>query len=69
MKEPSKEMKKVAAEMGLYKGMFIKEISRLQFILVQDVLDGKAIYPFFDISPDVIKKAQKKEEKGSELSF
>ena len=61
MKNPTKGMIKIAKETGYYKGTYVKQIPKMQFIMVQNIIDKEAEYPFLEFTMDVIKKAEKKE--------
>jgi len=68
MEKPTKGMIQISKEMGNYKGTYVKEIPKMQFIMVSDIIDMTAEYPFLEFTMDVIKKAEKKEI-GEEFDF
>jgi site-specific DNA-methyltransferase (adenine-specific) len=69
MEKPTKGMLQIAKEMGYYKGTYVKEIHQMQFIMVQDIIDMTAEYPFLEFTMDVIKTAETKEEDEAEFEF
>ena len=61
MEKPTKGMIQISKELGSYKGTYVKEIPKMQFIMVQEIIDKTAEYPFLEFTMEVIKKAEKKE--------